>query len=81
MGSGDVVDFIVEWANVPLEEFKPSQEDYVKIVVLSYMVNNFWFWQRRIINSGLEQHQKDRVLSFCKQAEGKFKPLPEKPQG
>ena len=53
MSAGKIVDRIVEWSDIPLEDLKPSQEDYVKILVLSYMVNSFWFWHRRIINAGV----------------------------
>jgi hypothetical protein len=75
MSPSSIVDFVVEWANESPEKFKPSQDDYIKIVILSYMTNSFWFWQRRILNAGLEQTHKDRVLAFCKKAEGKFRPL------
>jgi poly(3-hydroxyalkanoate) synthetase len=53
MSSGKIVDRIVEWSTIPMEQYKPSQEDYIKILILSYMVNSFWFWQRRIINASL----------------------------
>jgi len=39
------------------------------------MVNNFWFWHRRIINAGLDEHHKERVIDFCKKVENKFQPL------
>jgi len=39
---------------MPLEEYKHSKDDYIKILILSYMVNSFWFFQRKIINAGLE---------------------------
>ena len=81
MNSGKVVDYVVEWSQLDLQQFKPSADDYNKIVILSYMVNNFWFWQRRILNAGLEKQSKDKIVSFCKKVEGKFKPLEEKPQG
>ena len=66
MSSSKVIDFVVEWANVPLEKYKPSQDDYVKIIVLSYMVNKFWFWERRILNAGIDQTHRDKVVNFCK---------------
>ena len=58
-----------------MEEYKPSQEDYIKILILSYMVNSFWFWHRRIINAGLEHAMKEKILAYCKKVEGRFKPL------
>jgi len=45
------------------------------------MVNKFWFWQRRIINAGIDSNHKDKIIEACKKVEGKFKPLKEKPQG
>jgi hypothetical protein len=45
------------------------------------MVNSFWFFQRKIINAGLEGHQKDEIISFCKKVENTYKPLTEKHQG
>jgi hypothetical protein len=56
MTPGKVVDYVVEWANIDqakFHKFKPSKDDYHKIVVLSYMINSFWFWQKRVLNSGL----------------------------
>ena len=56
MTPGKVVDFVVSWANIDqakFQKFKPSKEDYHKIVVLSFMIYSFWFWQRRILNAGL----------------------------
>jgi len=75
MSAGKIADRIVQWSNIPLEDLKPSQEDYIKILVLSYMVNSFWFWHRRIINAGLEGVHKEKVLNFCKKVEGKFDAL------
>lgn len=75
MGAGRTVDRIVEWANIPMEEFKPSQEDYIKILILSYMVNSFWFWHRRIINASLDEAHKEKIVTFCKKVQGKFAPL------
>lgn len=66
MKPGRVVDYIVEWANYPIQEYKPSQDDYIKIAILSYMVNNFWFWHRRIINAGIQSNHKDRIIEVCK---------------
>lgn len=83
MTPGKAVDFVVEWANIDqaqFQKFKPSKEDYHKIVILSYMINSFWFWQRRILNAGLEKEAKDKIVTFCKKVEGKFKALEEKPQ-
>ena len=58
-----------------MEEFKPSQEDYIKILILSYMVNSFWFWHRRIINASLDEAHKEKIVTFCKKVQGKFAPL------
>lgn len=58
MSPSKIIDRIIEWGNLPLEEFKASEEDYVKMLVLSYMVNSFWFFQRRIINACLDGPRK-----------------------
>lgn len=52
MTPAKIVDRVLEWSTMPMTEYKPSEEDYKKIVILSYMVNSFWFWHRRILNAG-----------------------------
>jgi hypothetical protein len=51
MSPSKIINKIVSWLDVPLEVYKPSLDDYLKILLLSYMVNSFWFFQRRIINA------------------------------
>jgi hypothetical protein len=81
MSPSKIIDRIIEWANLPIEEFKASEEDYIKMLILAYMVNSFWFFQRKIINAGLEGDRKDQIISICKRVENTYKPLPEKTQG
>ena len=81
MSPSRIIDRIIEWASLPLEEYKPSEEDCHKMLVLAYMVNSFWFFQRKIINAGLEGDRKDQILSLCKRVEDTYKPLQEKAQG
>jgi rRNA processing protein Krr1/Pno1 len=51
------------------------------MLILTYLVNSFWFFHRRIINACVEGEKKEQIISFCKRVEGKFKPLKEKQQG
>jgi hypothetical protein len=58
MSPSRIIDRLIELAGLPLEEFKPSQEDYAKMVMVAYMVNSFWFFHRKIINAGLKDHPR-----------------------
>jgi hypothetical protein len=81
MSPSKIINRIIEWSSLPLEEYKPSEEDYIKMLMLSYMVNDFWFFQRRIINAGLEGNRRSEVISYLKKIENSYKPLHEKQQG
>lgn len=81
MSCSKIVDKMVKWASMPLQEFKPSEDDYIKMLVLAYLVNSFWFFQRKIINACLGGERREQVISFCKRVQNKCKPLREKQQG
>jgi len=66
MSSSKIIDKIGEWASMPIESFKPSEDDYIKMLILAYLVNSFWFFQRRIINACVEGEKKDQIISFCR---------------
>lgn len=80
MSCSKIIDRMARWGSMPLEEFKPSEDDYIKMLILAYLVNSFWFFQRRIINACLQGDRREQVLSFCKRIENKFKPLRERQQ-
>ena len=75
MSVSKIVNRIIEWASLPIEQYKPSQEDYIKMLILTYLVNDLWFFQRKIINACLEGPRKDEIISFCKKIENSYKPL------
>ena len=49
--------------------------------MLAYMVNSFWFWERRVINAGVSEKYKEIFGKFAKNVQGKHAFLAEKPQG
>ena len=55
MSPSKIINRILSWMDVPLEEYQPTLDDYLKIMILSYMVNSFWFFQRRIINATIKK--------------------------
>lgn len=74
LSSGGVVSLFEKWSKLPTD-YHFSQEDYLKLLVLAYMVNSFWFWQRRVLNACLAEPLKARAIGFLKQIEGKCSPL------
>ena len=66
MSPSKIIDKIIEWSQLPLEEYKPSEEDYIKMLLLTYLVNSLWFFQRKVINAGLQEANKKQIVALCK---------------
>lgn len=58
MSPSKIIDRLIEWSGMPLEEFQLSEEDYAKMMMVAYMVNSFWFFHRKIINAAIKDHPR-----------------------
>lgn len=58
MSPSKIIDRLIEWSGMPLEEFQLSEEDYAKMMMVAYMINSFWFFHRKIINAGIKEHPR-----------------------